>query len=121
MVYKLTRKLDSYAEHVFFQKLRSKKILIRWEPEKTDIKDNLLLFLVCGFTNWVIPPKMKQTAVSDSTLFYLAVGIQPDLCPLAPDSVDDFHSNVCQHPDIPVIVAKMHHLVVPSFTAGSAC
>lgn len=46
MVFKLTRKLDSNAEHVFFQKLRSKKILIHWEPEKTDIKDNFLLFLV---------------------------------------------------------------------------
>lgn len=45
-MFKLTRKLDSNAEHVFFQKLRSKKILIHWEPEKTDIKDNFLLLLV---------------------------------------------------------------------------
>lgn len=122
MGFKWTRKLDSNGDYFFFQKLRSKKILINSDSQNIgslcDAKDNLFLLLICGFTEWVIPPNIKQTVEFQIQLNIIWLwGIKPDLCSLAPDSTDYFHSDVFQHPGFLVIAAKMHHLVLPNLLA----
>lgn len=118
-------KLDSNEEHFFFQKLKSKKILIYWEPQNIgslcDIKDNRVLFFTCGLTNWVIPPTSNKLQFQIPLFIIWLWGLKADLYSLAPNSADCSHSDVFQHPDILVIAVKMHHLLLPNFMVCRTC